>query len=219
MQQNGIQAMKGIRSWLGGKHSFELDDLSYSITIDKIKGLAQPLGTWARFMYNDRGEWINDKNAPCIIIDLGFYTLDIFAIENREITPRHTIGENSGIYLAAGSLAKQIKTEFDIDITLHQADLLLEHSLNNSSTLFYHPKGCDDISSLIQSILSTTFLKHNTIIADALENAQYRYLIGTGGGILYYEKELPAEYRNLKISNDPINDNVGGLTILAQKLL
>lgn len=218
MEKTGERTIRGIRNWLGGHHSFNLDGINHTIQIDKIRGLAQPLGTWARFMFNDLGEWLHDKYAPCIVIDLGSYTLDILSIENRKLTPSQTIGENVGTHLAAENLSKQIRLKFGLDITLHQADLLLRNSLEHNRNVFYHPKGSDDITELIETALSDTFLKHNRIIADTLKNAVYRHLIGTGGGMLYHKAELIGEYPDLQISNDPINDNAAGLTIMAQKL-
>ncbi len=78
--------------------------------------MAQPAGSLFAWGMKDDGVWIRDladlENA-LLVYDIGFNTLDLFAIQAHRITRQFTGGDTAGIRRAAEMLMQTIRARYE----------------------------------------------------------------------------------------------------------
>ncbi|CAG0946245.1 hypothetical protein ANRL1_02864 [Anaerolineae bacterium] len=84
---------------LKGEHTFTVNGASYTFSIARIKVLAQPVGGYYDWLYDDQlkvraGASVKTEAA---IIDLGMNTLDIYVIESGQVVETFIGGAEVGV--------------------------------------------------------------------------------------------------------------------------
>lgn len=215
-----------LRSWMVGEHEFSINDSTVKLTVDQIRTMAQPLGTFFAWGLNDQGGWYQDgvylEEASTAVLDIGFNTVDLAALRAAEITKRFTgsdeRGNRLGMRQAAEYLMGAVREEYDYQIaSIHQAD----EFLRKDPAIIITGQGKTDITHLTDSALSSLASR---IISYVEEDAgwgdgrQFAKLLITGGGGLALQKQLVRAFPRAIIVEDPIKGNAIGLARFAYGL-
>jgi hypothetical protein len=105
-----ITTLKGLRKWLVGDHEFQVDEATCQVTVLQVKALAQPVGAFFAWGLDGAGRWrraADDLKAPVGVCDIGFNTLDLFAVEGGQVIARYTGGETLGMRRTAEMLRNE----------------------------------------------------------------------------------------------------------------
>lgn len=202
-----------LRSWMISSHEFTVNANPYHIRIEKVRGMAQPLGTYWCFGLNKEGQWDRspvDWNAPVVVADIGFNTLDVFGIQKGQLIHRATSGERLGMHQAARAIIEEI-SKWNVRPSLYEMDLMIKAHINGEEVLLYHPSGTEIINDLVETALSQTFSSIVEFVDARLNGLPYRFLIITGGGAMALKKWLLEHYPYAIILDDPVTANARGL--------
>jgi len=87
----GLKAYKGV-------HHFTTNKGEYSLTINRLKALAQPVGAYADWLLDDEVHIRkNGRQAEVAVLDIGMNTLDMYVIQDANILPRFIGGDKVGV--------------------------------------------------------------------------------------------------------------------------
>lgn len=209
-----------LRQWLCGVHSFSIDGQPYQVEIDKIRAMAQPLGSYWAWGLDTKGEWKRgdqDWDAPVGVVDIGFNTTDIFGIQSGRINRRFTGGDTLGMHTACRTIRDQIRDRFNVKKSLAEVDEMIKAHVAGQVVEVYHLQGVAVVNDLIESALSKSFSINNDFIQTKVKDEEFRSLIVTGGGTAALRKWLVEEYPLSTIPPDPVKENARGLGLFAQR--
>ncbi len=209
-----IATEKEMQGWLIGQHHFDLDGQEIALEIVKARAsVAQPLGAWLDWGLSNEGKWQKGnpaRTAPALIIDVGFNTLDIFAIENGRPSPRYTDGDALGMRRAAEMIAREHP-----DLGLHQADDLLQNFLANKPALVHVHGQPHLVAGLIKQSLNSLAAEVIQFVERRVGKAEKFRIILTGGGALALVQRLQRVYPHAELMPSPVLANARGLAKLA----
>lgn len=209
------ETMRGLQSWVIGEHTFSVDEQPINLTISQLKVMAQPVGSYFAWGLDARGKWIRPIEAlkqPVGVCDIGFNTVDLFAVEKGEVVNRFVGGNTLGMHRANEMTARHIRTKYGVDLSLHQADELMRVYLNRQLPLFYYAEGEVDLSQPIHQALDDTFATLNQFIRSHWDRArQFRHLIITGGGAQALKTWLLPHYPQAIILSNSVTANADGM--------
>lgn len=207
----GPKTLAGLRRWLIGEHKFNMNGEKYTISVRKIKAIGQPVGSYFAFGLDNQGQWKRGKrdyNAPVVVVDGGYNTVDIFAIERGIINHRATGGDNLGMHRVGRIVRQQVQNDFGVKLSLYEADEIIR----SESNLLYHPGGTADISNLVDAALSAAFTDINQFVKDRIDAQPFRHQILTGGWVKpkLLRPRITEEYPHAIILPDPVTANAIG---------
>lgn len=211
-----------IQARLCGSHRFTLDGQEVGFEIVKLRAnIAQPLGCWLDWGLDNHGKWQkgpDGRTAPCIILDQGFNTLDIFSIKDGRPSPRFTAGDTLGMRRAAELITAAIRRRHGLELSLHEADELLRYHLDpDSGAVLVHVHGQPtDITPLITQALDSLAADVGQFIESRIGRAHEFRIILTGGGALALARRLQRIYPHAELAPAPVLANARGLAKLAQ---
>jgi hypothetical protein len=209
-----------MAAWLVGKHRFDFNGVEAAIEVVKIRAtVAQPLGAWLDWGFNNTGQWskgAEGRNAPVLVIDQGFNTLDLFAVENGRPSERYTAGEALGMARAAEMFISNIERRYGVSLGLHEADWQLRRLLDGEAAMVYAHGEPVDVSAEINQAI-------NGLAADVLQFIRQRVrkdagkfrIILTGGGAVALASRLIKEFPHAELAPAPAMANARGLAKLA----
>lgn len=207
--------LRELRSWGLGEHNFTVDGQQVTLIITQIKAMAQPVGSYFAWGLNTQGKWIQPVELlkePVGVCDIGFNTVDLFAIEQGQVSERYVDGNTLGMHRAAKTIARHVRTEYGVTLSLHQADDLIRSYLDRQQALFSHAGGETDLSEVVCQTLDETFAAINLFISDQWELArQFQHLIITGGGAQALQSSLLRHYPHAIMLPNPVTANAEGL--------
>lgn len=209
------ETLRELRSWGLGEHTFTVDGQSVTLTITQIKAMAQPVGSYFAWGLDTQGKWIQPVEAlkkPVGVCDIGFNTVDLFAIEEGQVADRFVGGNTLGMHRAAETIVRHVRTEYGVNLSLHQADDLIRTYLDRHPPVFYHAEGEVDLSETIHQAMDETFATINQFIRSHWEQArQFRHLIISGGGAQALRTWLLRHYPQAIILPNSVTANAEGL--------
>jgi len=212
---------KLMAKWLVGAHRFTFDGADAAVEVVKIRAtIAQPLGAWLDWGLGEDGQWIRGaagRTAPALVIDQGFNTLDMFAVEDGKPSDRYTAGDDLGMARAAEMIAQVVSRRYDgVKLTLHQADAQMQRRLNGEAPAVYVHGELQNITPEIDQALNSLAADVLMFIKQRVKNDAARFrIILTGGGALALVGRLQREYPHAEIAPDPAMANARGLAKLA----
>lgn len=93
----GQAIMGGLKSYKG-THEFSTEKGNYTITINRLKALAQPVGAYADWLLDEELRVRkNGRNAEAAVLDIGMNTLDLYVIQDGKVLPRFIGGDKVGV--------------------------------------------------------------------------------------------------------------------------
>ena len=89
--------MNGLKTYKG-EHSFETSAGKYKLTFQKLKVLAQPVGSYANWLLDEELRIRkNGRQAEVAVLDIGMNTLDLYVIQDGKVLPRFIGGAKVGV--------------------------------------------------------------------------------------------------------------------------
>lgn len=95
------QNVENVKHWLRGQHSWTADGEAYSVQIAEVKVASQVTGGLFDYLLNESGGFIPERKKAFTsevgVITIGFGTVELMVVRNREIVQRFTSGSTSGV--------------------------------------------------------------------------------------------------------------------------
>ena len=95
------QNIENVKRWLRGMHTWTADGELYCVEIAEVKAASQVTGGLFDYLLDAEGSFIPERkgafNAEVGIITIGFGTVELMVVRNREIVQRFTSGAASGV--------------------------------------------------------------------------------------------------------------------------
>jgi hypothetical protein len=208
---DAAETVASVRRWLIGEHRGEVNGRPFALRIRAVRVLAQPLGAFFAWGLDGSGRWARpaaDFKARVAVIDVGFNTLDIFAIEAGEVIQRFTQGGTVGVRRAAERLADLMRAQRGWAPSLREADAWLRGN------------GEEEIS---RQALETAASEIVTFCEQALGDTAplLRAVLLTGGGVAFapIRERLMRRFPNAVVPADPVTANALGLARFAVRLI
>jgi hypothetical protein len=208
-----------LRDWMVGKHQYSVNGEGVRFTIREVHAMAQPVGAFFAWGFDDEGRWVRDADAleaDVGILDIGFNTLDLFAVSGGELAKRYTDGDTLGMRRAAEHLIKAIGESYGKKLSLHQADALIRDSSPTLST----SDGRVDMRPLVDQALNhaasgiLSFVQQPDKWGDG---RQFDHLLITGGGAEALRPQLQEAFPHGYILPHPVTANALGLARYARR--
>jgi hypothetical protein len=107
-----------------GNHHFTIGHKAHDLEISRVKVLAQPVGAYVNWLYDDQlNARSNGNKAEIAILDIGFNTLDLYAIANGQVSERHIGGAEVGVHRLLDLLLNDGHDLAEIDLALREATI------------------------------------------------------------------------------------------------
>jgi len=192
-----------VRRWLVGEHLAEINGRPFALRIRSVKVMPQPLGAFFAWGLDESGKWVRspaDFRARVAVVDVGFNTLDIFALEAGEVIQQFTQGATVGVRRAAERLANLMRVRVGWAPTLREADAYLRDNGEDDAARQALESAASEIVTFCEQALGDT--------APLL-----RAVILCGGGVAYrpIRERLERRFPNAVVPADPIAANAIGL--------
>ena len=95
------QNVENVKRWLRGIHTWTADDHPYCVEIAEAKAASQVTGGLFDYLLDEEGHSIPGRQAALKgevgVITIGFGTVELMVVRNREIVQRFTSGAASGV--------------------------------------------------------------------------------------------------------------------------
>ena len=89
--------MNGLKTYKG-EHAFETPKGKYKLTFQKLKVLAQPVGSYADWLLDEELRIRkNGRQAEVAVLDIGLNTLDLYCVLDGKVLPRFIGGAKVGV--------------------------------------------------------------------------------------------------------------------------
>ena len=203
--------LRVLRGWMVSRHRFAVNDEAATLNVVEARAMVQPAGTFFAWGLDNSGKWTRakaDLKAPVAICDIGFNTLDLFAVQGGEVVARFTGGDTAGIRRAAELLINAVRAQFGVELSLHEADVLLRQRRPKLYT------AADEVNlrPLVTQVLDTTAAEVVTYVERRWGNArQFAHLLFTGGGAESLRDTLLRQYPHGIVLPSPVAANAIGL--------
>jgi Actin like proteins N terminal domain len=90
-----------VRKWLKGAHTWEADEVAYTVTIEDAKCTSQPAAAFFDHILDDGGKLIPARkifaSAEVGIISIGFNTIELLVVRDKAPVQRFTAGNTIGV--------------------------------------------------------------------------------------------------------------------------
>jgi hypothetical protein len=105
-------------------HQFKVGKKSHTLEIMRVKVLAQPVGAYVDWLYDDQlNARPTGNKAEIAILDIGFNTLDLYAIANGQVAERHIGGAEVGVHRLLDLLVNDGHDLAETDLALREGTL------------------------------------------------------------------------------------------------
>jgi hypothetical protein len=210
--------LRALKAWMVARHQFSVNDHAITLDVADVRVMPQPAGAFFAWGLNDQGKWMrsrSDLKAPVAVCDIGFNTLDLFAVEGGEVAVRFTSGDTAGMRRAVELIINTVRGKYGVELSLHEADALL---LQKRPRL-YTAEGEVNLSPLVKQALDTAAAGIITYVERRWDKGrQFAHLLFTGGGAESLREALLRQYPHGVILPTPIAANAVGLARYAVRV-
>lgn len=217
-REQALAVLRGLRKWLKGEHTFTLDDVQVSLEIINMQAMAQPAGTLFAWGLNDEGQWVRnvqDLKTLTGILDIGFNTLDMLAVEHGQVVGQYTAGDTAGVRRATEILRQEVLHIYQVSISHHQADAFL----HARRPVLAVAEGDIDLRPLVQQSLEHAGRGIQTFVESHWGNGrQFRRILVTGGGAPLFRKWILELFPHAVVLPEPVTANALGLARYGQRV-
>lgn len=107
-----------------GQHTFEINATSQTLSIQKIRVVAQPVGAYVDWLYDEAfAQRAGGGKAEVAVVDIGMNTLDLYVIANGQVLERHIGGAEVGVRRLLELLASNGHDLVELDADLRRGAL------------------------------------------------------------------------------------------------
>lgn len=210
---------RDLRKWMMDRHQFFVNELGVILDVSRVEIMAQPAGGFFCWGMNQQGEWIRPKAdlaQTVAICDIGFNTVDLFAVQKGSVVARYTDGENSGMRRASELLINHIRQTANITLSLHEADQLFRQREPELSTA----DGLLDLTAICEQARESVAAGVLQFTERAWGNArQFRHVLFTGGGAEALRSQLTRHYPHGIVLPEAVTANAAGLAKYGMRAL
>jgi hypothetical protein len=203
--------LRSLRDWIVGAHSYTVNGDHVALTVHQVRAMAQPAGSFFAWGLDNAGNWRRGPGAlkaPVAVCDIGFNTLDLFAIKGGSVTKRFTGGDTLGMRRAAETLRDVLRARYGRDISPHEADALLQER----DPVLYCSEGAIDIADQCDQARRNAAAGVVSYVEEHWGSGrQFAHLLFTGGGAAALRPELVRQYPHGVVLPDPVTANAVGL--------
>lgn len=219
-KQRAVATLRSLNQWMVGEHCYTVNDDEMIVDVQAVELMAQPIGALFAWGMDNQGRWTRGRDAlraSVGVLDIGFNTLDLFAIEGIEVAKRYTDGDTLGMRRAAEHLIQMVDDAYDKEISLHQADALIR----DGSPTFSTPQGEVDLQPMVDQALSRAASGILSFVQKPDKwgsGRQFDHLLVTGGGAEALRSQLHEAFPRAHIMANPVVANAIGLARNAQQV-
>lgn len=217
-REQARETLQALRSWMIAHHHFAVNDRPVTLTVTEVRAMAQPAGAFFAWGLDNNGRWVRakgDLTAPVAICDVGFNTLDLFAVRGGEVEARFTGGDAAGMRRAVELLINAVRAEHGIELSLHEADALLRQK----QPRLYTAGGEVNLRPQVIQALDTAAAGVVTFVEQRWGNGrQFAHLLFTGGGSETLREPLLRQYPHGVVLPNPLTANAVGLARYAVRV-
>ena len=210
-RERALETLGGLRRWMVGEHRFAVNGEEVGLEVTAVRAMAQPAGAFFAWGLDNGGRWARsraDLQAPVAVCDIGFNTLDLFAVEGGEVVGRFTGGDTAGIRRAAEMLIQGVRDRHRLSLSLPEADGLLRGQEPQRVVAGERV----DLRPLVRQALENTASEVVTFIESRWGNGrQFAHLLFVGGGAALLREVLLRQYPHGVVLPDPVTANAVGL--------
>jgi plasmid segregation protein ParM len=210
-RERALETLGGLRRWMVGEHQFAVNGEEVRLEVTAVRAMAQPAGAFFAWGLDNGGRWARsraDLQAPVAVCDIGFNTLDLFAVEGGEVVGRFTGGDTAGIRRAAEMLIQGVRDRYRLSLSLPEADGLLRGQEPQRVVAGERV----DLRPLVRQALENTASEVVTFIESRWGNGrQFAHLLFVGGGAALLREVLLRQYPHGVVLPDPVTANAVGL--------
>ena len=210
---------QALRDWIISSHQFTVDGETATLTVQDVRTIAQPVGAFFAWGLDDQGRWTRGKDglrAAVGVLDIGFNTLDLFAVEQAEIAARYTDGDTLGMRRAAEHLIQAVDEAHDMSLSLYEADALIRAA----SPVLYTSQGEVDLRPLVRQALNRAASGILSFVQqpDKWGNGrQFAHLLLAGGGAETLRAQLRDQFPRGYVLPNPVAANAIGMARYARR--
>jgi len=88
---------RGVKSWLMGKHEFDVDGISHQIEIESVRQTSQPVGALFDYVLDEKMKLVADPREEVGVISVGFNTVELLVVKDGGAVERFTRGNTLGV--------------------------------------------------------------------------------------------------------------------------
>ncbi len=210
-RERALETLAGMRRWMVGEHRFAVNGQETGLRVEAVRAMAQPAGAFFAWGLDNAGRWARakaDLRAPVAVCDIGFNTLDLFAVEGGEVVGRFTGGDTAGVRRAAERLAQSVQGRYGVALSLQEAD----GYLRRPEAPLYTAAGRADLRALVQQALDAAAAEIVTFVESRWGNGrQFGYVLFVGGGAALVREPLLRQYPHGVVLPEPVTANAVGL--------
>ncbi|MDN5311224.1 MAG: plasmid segregation protein ParM [Thermoanaerobacteraceae bacterium] len=202
-----VRGMRSITVFRNGK------PVNININVTDVEIVPQPLGTyWSQsLIFTGQGTSLQQEGRTGVI-DIGFRTSDLAAIEDFEYIPQKSKSVNVGLSTAYSDISADLINEFGLEKESYALDgIVIKRSINVAGQIF-------DISKIVDRAFEK--LATNILVeVNSLWRIQdFDVLLLSGGGGQAVSRHLLIQLPQAKLVPDPITANCMGYLAWANRL-
>jgi len=212
-------ALRQLRSWLLGRHRFQVNDTSMQLEVTDVRIMDQSAGTYWAWGLDNQGQWarpLADLEVAVGICDIGYRAIHLLTLANGDVTARVSSGDELGVGAACSLFYTKARGLYDLRFTAAAADMFLRQPWPR----FAIGEGAEvDVNAAVAAALS--------LLADYVllflrqhwgTGRQFRHLLFTGGGAALLRPALLRQYPHATLLPNPSTANAVGLARLARRI-
>jgi len=215
------QTEDGMHQWMVGHHAFAVNGAPAEMDITQVRArVAQPVAGWFDWGLTNTGQWTRGTDAakaPTLIVDIGFNTLDLVAIEGGKISTRYTGGDNLGMRRSAEAIASTIQQRYGLELSLHEADVLTRQVTNGQKAHVFVEGQAVEVTSAVRQAVQAHGSEVVRFVEQRVDNARRFRVLCLGGGALALGERIRRQWPHTEIAPDPVTANARGLAKLARR--
>ena len=215
--------VRGLRKWLIDRHTFTIDGAFHIMDIEQVKPAPQPLGTYLDWGFDRHGQWKKSKAdlaLPVGVLDIGFNSVDLFAVKDGAITRRYTSGRNLGVRRSVEIVKEQIHRDYGIDQSYGEIDgLIREYVKTKGRTVqLAVPGGSTNANENVDLAINMAAGELTAFVESQWGNGSaFSHILLTGGGSIVMGRFFARSFPHAEIMPAPAEANARGLAKLAAR--
>ncbi len=216
--------VRRMRRWMVGSHRFrfaapaDADVRPVEARIVEVKVLPQPVGAYFAWALGPDGRAARparELERSIGVVDVGFNTVDVFAVQGGRVLKEQTGGESIGVRAATRMVQRYIREQFGVRITHHQAAELL-----TAKTPVFAARGREEnLAPVVRQALDAAGRDVAAFIESVWERGDaFHTVLVVGGGARLFWDAIRARIPWATLMPEPVLANARGLARYARRL-
>lgn len=219
-EAHSTKAKEELKEGFLGSHTFEVNGRQVTITVETLALINQPVGSYFDVTLDVTGGWAKDKPRlnNVLVLDGGFNTFDIFAIEQGGLNNQYSGARTLGMRRPNEIIQGEIMDQYGVELSFRETDRFIMLYTQNRPTVLEYGGGSVDITRIIRQALDSTYAEIRGFVESKVSNGQkFPHVILTGGGMRVFGKRFLEKFPRALIPQNPVCANARGLAKYAIK--